>query len=80
MMSSLVSIRLHDDLLRALKISARLLHLSQTEYIRTAIDRMNQEIAKQERKKRLQDASLRVRKESMKVNREFSDIENDPEA
>lgn len=79
-MTSLVSIRVNDELLKTMKMNAHRLHLSQTDYIRKAIEHMNDEIEKRERKKRLISASLNVRKESMKVNAEFSDIEHDPEA
>lgn len=79
-MTSLISIRLQDDLLREIKHNAHVLHLSQTDYIRKAIKSMNENIAKYERKKKLQEASLRVRKESMKINAEFNEIEHDPES
>jgi hypothetical protein len=79
-MASLVSIRLSDQLLQTMKEKANLLHLSQTEYIRKAIEHMNDETEQQERAKRLKNASLRVRVESMKVNAEFSEIEHDPES
>ncbi len=77
---SLVSIRLGDKLLIEVKNRAQLLHLSQTEYIRKAIEHMNEEVSKQERKQRLIQASLKVRGESMDVNQDFSRIEHDPEA
>ncbi len=79
-MRSLVSVRLNDELLHEMKNHALLLHLSQTDYIRKAIELMNAEARKNEREQRLKQASLRVRKESMKVNAEFSEIEHDPEA
>jgi hypothetical protein len=79
-MAALVSIRICDTLLHAMKVNAHLLHLSQTEYIRKAIEHMNKETEKQERDKRLKNASLRVREESMKVNAEFAEIEHDPES
>lgn len=78
-MTSLVSIRLNDKLLQAVKANARDLHLSQTDYIRKAIELMNQKIERQERERRLQAASRLVSKDSMKVNDEFSEIEHDPE-
>ncbi len=77
---SLVSIRLADNLLNETKIRAQALHMSQTEYIRKAIERMNEEVLKQERKQKLTQASLKVRNESMLVNAEFSRIEYDPKA
>ena len=78
-MTSLVSIRLNDTLLQSMKANAHRIHLSQTDYIRKAIQLMNCETEGVERKKRLKNASLRVRKESMKINAEFSEIEHDPE-
>ena len=77
-MTSLISIRLDDELLTNMKVNANFLHLSQTDYVRKAIEHMNHETELQERKKRLRNASLRVREESMKVNAEFSEIEHDP--
>lgn len=79
-MKSLVSIRINDTLLQAMKANAHRLHLSQTDYIRKAIEHMNSETERRERKMRLKNASLRVRKESMKINVEFSEIEHDPES
>lgn len=74
-----LSIRLPDKLLRELDHGARIHHIPRSEYIRKAIELMNQETKKRERKQKLAKASLRVRKESMKVNEEFSRIEHDPE-
>ena len=79
-MTSLVSIRINDNLLQSMKTNAHRLHLSQTDYVRKAIELMNRETERRERKKRLENASLRVRKESMKINAEFSEIEDDPES
>lgn len=79
-MSALVSFRINDELLQAMKANAQQLHLSQTDYIRQAIEHMNNEIEKQERKKRLQNASLKVRTDSMAINAEFDEIEHDPES
>lgn len=78
-MTSLISIRLNDELREAVKTNAHQLHLSQTDYIRKAIERMNLETERRLRTKRLKQASLRVRSESMKINAEFSEIEDDPE-
>jgi hypothetical protein len=79
-MTSLVSIRINDKLLQETKANSIRLHLSQTDYIRKAIERMNSETESQERKRRLVNASLRIRSESMKINIEFSRIEHDPES
>lgn len=77
-MSSLVSIRLDDDLFRELKENANALQVSQTDYIRRAITFMNKRIEKRERRKRIQRASLLCRESSMRINAEFSEIEYDP--
>jgi len=79
-MTASVSIRLNDELFREMRSKAHVLHLSQTDYIRAAIERMNDRTARQERKQRLKRASLRVRGESMKINAEFGEIDHDPEA
>ncbi len=77
---SLVSVRLDSRLLNELKAVSQTLHMSQADYIRKAIEHMNEEVLKRERKQKLIKASLRVRDESMLVNAEFSRIEHDPEA
>lgn len=77
---TVISIRLPDALLHDLDGSAHTLHMPRTVYIRKAIEHMNEEVLNNERKQKLIKASLRVRKESMRINKEFSEIENDPEA
>jgi len=79
-MSRLVSIRLNDYLFQEMKAKSHLLHLSQTDYIRKAVEYMNDKTERLERKKRLRRGSLRVREESMRINAEFSRIDHDPEA
>ncbi len=74
---SVISIRLPEQLLHQLDHMAQFLHMQRAEYIRKAIEHMNEEINKNERKEKLIQASLRVREESMRINREFSDIEHD---
>ena len=76
---AMVSVRLNDKLFEAMKAHSQALHLSQTEYIRAAIERMNAEAEQAQRAQQLQKASLRVRKDSMTINKEFSQIEQDPE-
>jgi metal-responsive CopG/Arc/MetJ family transcriptional regulator len=75
-----ISLKLPDDLLQASGECADSLNIPRSEYIRRAIDRMNQETRSRLRKKRLADASRKVRKESMKVNADFDKIEGDPDA
>jgi hypothetical protein len=65
-------------LMSLVKARAKALHMSQTKYIRTAIEHMNEEVLLRESQQKLRQASLRVRKESQLVNAEFSRIEHDP--
>lgn len=74
-----ISLKLPDDLVEASGVCARALRLSRAEYIRRAIERMNRETQAQLRARRLAEASLRVRDESMRVNAEFAAIEHDPD-
>lgn len=77
-MTTLISVRLDEELLRQMRTNADTLQLSQTDYIRRAIEMMNLETEKVARSKRLKSASLRVRGESLEVNKEFGEIEQDP--
>ena len=74
-----ISMRLPEDVLRDLDRRAALLNLSRTEYIRAAVQAMNQAVDKERRKARIRNASLRVRVESLKVNAEFARIEHAPD-
>jgi metal-responsive CopG/Arc/MetJ family transcriptional regulator len=76
---SVVSIRLPENLLHEIDNWAHVLHIPRTQYIRKALEQMNQEVSLRERGQRLKEASIRVRKESMKINKEFGQIEDDPE-
>jgi len=73
---SVISIRLPDVLLHDLDKSAEKIKIKRAEYIRRAILQMNQDIAKNIRDNHIKNVSLRVRKESMLINREFSQIED----
>jgi len=75
-----ISLKLPDDLLERSARNANALNLSRAEYIRRAIERMNREVSASLRAKRLAEVSRKVRKESMRVNREFAAIERDPDA
>lgn len=79
-MASLISIRLNDELLQEVRRKAHGLHLSQAEYVREAILRLNATLTREEREHRLKKASLQVRANSMEVNKDFSEIEDDPDA
>lgn len=75
-----ISLKLSEDLLKTSGRCAEALRLSRTEYIRRAIVKMNRETSARLRAKRLAEVSRKVRKESMRVNAEFSAIEQDPDA
>ena len=75
-----ISIRVPDPLFIQTQSSCEMLHMTQTEYVRTALAEKNEKIEAQQRRQTLQSASLKVREESMKINAEFSAIEKDPHA
>lgn len=75
-----ISMRIEDALLAEVTNQARALHLTRTEYLRRAIAEMNEKVAHDQRRQRLQEASRKVRAESMLVNREFAEIEDAPDA
>ncbi len=74
-----VSLKLPDELLEASGRCAEALHIPRAEYMRRAIEQMNTETQKRLRAKKLTEASIKVREESMKVNAEFAAIEQDPD-
>ncbi len=75
-----ISVKLPEEVLEASRRCADTLNLSMAAYIRRAIERMNRQTQALLRAKRLADASKKVRKESLRVNREFAAIERDPDA
>lgn len=75
-----ISLRIDDELLDEVASQAKALHLTKTEYLRRAIAEMKDKVAQDLRRKRLQAASRKVRAESMRVNREFAEIEEAPDA
>jgi len=75
-----ISLKLPEKLLRKSVQCAEALGIPRAEYIRRAIERMNQETETVQRAARLAQVSRRVRKESMRVNAEFAAVERDPDA
>ena len=75
-----ISLKLPDDVLETSRRCADTLHLSRSAYIRRAVERMNRQTQALLRARRLAEASKKVRKESMRVNREFAAIEQAPDA
>ena len=74
-----ISIRIQDDDLEELNKRSRALHIPRAEYVRQAVIAMNKQVDRELRKKRISDASRRVRKESMRVNAEFDAMEDAPD-
>ena len=75
-----ISLKLPEDVLEASRRCADTLHLSMNAYIRRAVERMNRQTQGLFRAPRLAEASKKVRKESLRVNREFAAIERTPNA
>ena len=75
-----LSLRLSDELLSEVDDQAVSLGIGRAEYIRRALMRMKADTEAGRLRKRLQDASLKVRSESMSVNAEFAAVETEPRA
>jgi metal-responsive CopG/Arc/MetJ family transcriptional regulator len=74
-----ISLKVPEDLLGSSDRYARALGIPRAEYIRRAIERMNREAETRIRAERMARVSLRVRKESMRVNSDFAALERDPD-
>jgi len=75
-----LSLRLSDELLSEVDEQAASLGIGRAEYMRRALVRMKADTEAGRLRRRLQDASLKVRSESMAVNAEFSAVEREPRA
>jgi metal-responsive CopG/Arc/MetJ family transcriptional regulator len=75
-----VSLRLPDNLIKEADRRARDLRVPRAEYIRRAIVALNAQVMAEQRRRRIMEASRRVRGESMRVNAEFDTIEDVPDA
>ena len=73
-----ISIRLPDDMLNEVDKIAKDLNVPRTAYLRQAILSMNSKVKEDRRRARIMEVSRRVRNESMRVNAEFSKVENGP--
>ena len=74
-----ISIRIQDDILEELNKRSKALHIPRAEYVRRAVITMNKQVDRDLRKKRIMEASRRVREESMRVNAEFDAVEDAPD-
>lgn len=70
-----ISLRIPDKLLTEVTQYSKEMNIPRTEYIRKSLIEMNHQMELNIRRKRMMDASRRVRKESMKVNAEFDAME-----
>jgi len=70
-----ISLRIPDELLTEVTQHSKEMHIPRTEYIRKSLIHMNHKVKQELRRKRMMNASQRVREESMKVNAEFDSME-----
>jgi metal-responsive CopG/Arc/MetJ family transcriptional regulator len=75
-----ISLKLPERLLAVSDRYAKALGIPRAEYIRRALERMNDEAETRARAERMARASRKVRKESMRVNAEFARLRYDPDA
>jgi hypothetical protein len=75
-----LSLRLSDEMLSEVDSLAGSMGIGRAEYVRQALVRMKTATESARLRRRLQEASLKVRAESMAVNAEFETIETDPRA
>jgi predicted transcriptional regulator len=73
-----ISIRLPNDILNEVDKIAKDLNVPRTAYLRQAILSMNSKVKEDRRRVRVMKLSKRVRRESMRINAEFSEVEHDP--
>ncbi len=74
-----ISIRIQDEVLEELNKRSRSLHIPRAEYVRQAVIAMNKQVDRELRRKRIMEASRRVREESMRINAEFDAVEDAPD-
>lgn len=75
-----ILLKLPEHLLKAASRCAEALQLTRAEYIRPALEETNLWTRNHHRSRRLRDASLKVRRASMRINKEFAAVERDSEA
>jgi len=75
-----ISLRLPDKLVNEAEKRAKELKVPRAEYIRRAIAALNAQVLAEQRRRRMMEASRRVRRENMRINAEFEAIEDAPDA
>ncbi|UFS70957.1 BrnA antitoxin family protein [Geomonas sp. RF6] len=74
---STISLRLPDQLMNEVDAYAKELRMPRAAYVRKALEQMNAAVAAERRRTRLMEVSCKVRGESMRVNAEFENFEDD---
>ena len=77
---STLSIRLPDDLLASVDKQARELKIPRAEYVRRALEAMQAMTEAERRRRRIMEASRKVRKDSMRINAEFEALDDEFDA
>jgi metal-responsive CopG/Arc/MetJ family transcriptional regulator len=73
-----ITVNIPDNIITQADKNASILHIKRSEYIRKALEALNNQISKNEKYERLLYLSNLVRDESMNINKEFEEIEHDP--
>lgn len=73
-----ITVNIPDKIITQADKNASMLHIKRSEYIRQALENMNNQISKNEKYARLLHLSKVVRDESMIINKEFEEIEHEP--
>lgn len=73
-----ITVNIPDNIVTQADKNASILHIKRSEYIRKALETLNNQILKNEKYARLLYLSNLVRDESMNINKEFEEIEHEP--
>lgn len=76
---AIFTVRISDEVLQDTSNISNKLNISRNAYVSKAIKHMNDRVQSNIENKHMINASMRVRNNSMKINREFARIENDEE-
>jgi metal-responsive CopG/Arc/MetJ family transcriptional regulator len=75
-----ITVNIPDKIITQADKNASILHIKRSEYIRKALENLNNQILKNEKYARLLYLSNLVRDESMNINKEFEEVEHEPES
>jgi len=73
-----ITVNIPDSIITQADKNASILHIKRSEYIRKALENLNNQISKNEKYARLLHLSNLVRDESININKEFEEIEHEP--